>query len=376
MARNSSAHRQWDESDVRVRANKKGSRPRTKQRPTHEDAVIARVIAVDRGRYTCVVNEQSEDQRTVVCIRAKELRRKPIVPGDQVGVVGDVSGDPDTLARIVRIEPRATILRRSADDTDPVERVIVANADRLVLVLATESPTPRTGFVDRGLAAASDAGITPVICMTKTDLKDPAEFLTYVEARDVQTVRTEPSDALGGRPAAGVHEESLAISDASIERLREILDGHISVFLGPSGVGKSTLVNALTGSERATGGVNDVTGRGRHTSSSARALRMPDTSPGTWVIDTPGIRSLGLAHVSEEELLNSFTDLVPATADCPRGCLHTQDSPGCALDEWVQRPEASAAAPLRLESLRRLLAASRGETQAGADEKQLGQAIT
>ncbi|MDN5701157.1 MAG: ribosome small subunit-dependent GTPase A [Kocuria sp.] len=376
MARNSSAHRQWDESDVRVRANKKGSRPRTKQRPTHEDAVIARVIAVDRGRYTCVVNEQSEDQRTVVCIRAKELRRKPIVPGDQVGVVGDVRGDPDTLARIVRIEPRATILRRSADDTDPVERVIVANADRLVLVLATESPTPRTGFVDRGLAAASDAGITPVICMTKTDLKDPAEFLTYVEALDVQTVRTEPSDALGGRPAAGVHEESLAISDASIERLREILDGHISVFLGPSGVGKSTLVNALTGSERATGGVNDVTGRGRHTSSSARALRMPDTSPGTWVIDTPGIRSLGLAHVSEEELLNSFTDLVPATADCPRGCLHTQDSPGCALDEWVQRPEASPAAPLRLESLRRLLAASRGETQSGADEKQLGQAIT
>lgn len=140
MARNSSAQRQWDESDVRVRANKKGSRPRTKQRPTHEDAVIARVIAVDRGRYTCVVNEQSHDQRTVVCIRAKELRRKPIVPGDQVGVVGDVSGDPDTLARIVRIEPRATILRRSADDTDPVERVIVANADRLVLVLATESP--------------------------------------------------------------------------------------------------------------------------------------------------------------------------------------------------------------------------------------------
>lgn len=376
MARNSSAQRQWDESDVRVRANKKGSRPRTKQRPRHEDAVIARVIAVDRGRYTCVVNEQSDDQRTVVCIRAKELRRKPIVPGDQVGVVGDVSGDPDTLARIVRIEPRATVLRRSADDTDPVERVIVANADRLVLVLATESPTPRTGFVDRGLAAASDAGITPVICMTKTDLKDPAEFLTYVEALDVQTVSTEPSDTHGSRPAAGVHEESLAISNASIDRLRTILDGHISVFLGPSGVGKSTLVNALTGSERATGGVNDVTGRGRHTSSSARALRMPDTSPGTWVIDTPGIRSLGLAHVSEEELLNSFTDLVPATADCPRGCLHTQDSPGCALDEWVQRPEASPAAPLRLESLRRLLGASRGETQSGADEKQLGQAIT
>lgn len=375
MARNSAAQRQWDESDVRVRANKRGSRPRTKQRPTHEDAVVARVVAVDRGRYTCVVDEYSRDSRTVLCVRARELRRQPVVPGDRVGVVGDVSGAEDTLARIVRIEPRDTLLRRSADDTDPVERVIVANADRLVLVLASESPTPRTGFVDRGLAAALEAGITPVVCMTKTDLKDPAEFLSYLDGLDVHTVYTQPTDALGGRPAAGVHERSLDISPDSLERLRETLDGHISVFLGPSGVGKSTLVNALTGAERATGGVNDVTGRGRHTSSSARALRVPGTSPGTWVIDTPGIRSLGLAHVDEEDLITSFSDLAPATADCPRGCLHDADSPGCALDAWVQRPEATPAAPQRLESLRRLLAASRGETQAGADRKQLGQTI-
>ena len=370
------AGRTWDESDVRVRANKRGSRPRTKQRPAHEDAVIARVVAVDRGRYTCVVDEDSADSRTVLCIRAKELRRQPIVPGDLVGVVGDVTGAPDTLARIVRIEPRTTVLRRSADDTDPVERVIVANADRLVLVLAAASPTPRTGFVDRGLVAAWDADITPVVCMTKADLADPTDFLSHLHDLDVLTISTQRATERGERPEAGRHEESLAISEESLTELRELLDGHISVFLGPSGVGKSTLVNALTGSERATGGVNDVTGRGRHTSSSALALTVPGTRPGTWVVDTPGIRSLGLAHVSEENLLDAFTDLVPATADCPRGCLHTADSPGCALDAWVHRPEASPAAPERLESLRRLLAASRGETQGGDSEKRLGQAIT
>lgn len=375
MPRSSNTNRNWDESDVRVRANKRGSRPRTKQRPGHGDAVVGRVIAVDRGRYTCVSHEDAARPTVLTCVRAKELRRKPVVPGDLVGVVGDVSGAPDTLARIVRIEPRATVLRRSADDTDPVERVIVANADQLVLVLAAESPTPRTGFVDRGLVAASDAGITPIVCMTKTDLRNPGEFLSYLEDLDVRTVRTEPAGARGQRPASGIHERSLAVSADSLARLRELLDGHISVFLGPSGVGKSTLVNALTGADRATGGVNDVTGRGRHTSSSALALTVPGTSAGTWAIDTPGIRSLGLAHVSEEELLNAFTDLVPATAHCPRGCLHTGNSPGCALDAWVRRPEAAPAAPQRLESLRRLLAASRGETQPGAAEKRLGQAI-
>ena len=103
------ARRSWDESDVRVRANKRGSRPRTKQRPAHEDAVTARVVAVDRGRYTYVLNEDSAEPVTVLCVRAKELRRRPIVPGDRVGVVGDVTGAPDTLARIVRIEERTTV---------------------------------------------------------------------------------------------------------------------------------------------------------------------------------------------------------------------------------------------------------------------------
>jgi ribosome biogenesis GTPase len=122
------------------------------------------------------------------------------------------------------------------------------------------------------------------------------------------------------------------------------------VLVGHSGVGKSTLVNALIPeAERAVRQVNPVTGRGRHTSSSAVALELPT---GGWIIDTPGVRSFGLAHVQPATLLPAFPDLEEGAADCPRACTHLQ--PDCALDAWA---EAGHANPARLDSLRRLLAA-------------------
>jgi ribosome biogenesis GTPase len=108
------------------------------------------------------------------------------------------------------------------------------------------------------------------------------------------------------------------------------------------------MVNTLVpGAGRATAGVNVVTGRGRHTSSSAVALELPD---GGWVIDTPGVRSFGLAHIDLRRVIDAFPDLEPGTAGCPRSCSH--DEPDCALDEWVT---AGNADPARLASLRRLL---------------------
>jgi ribosome biogenesis GTPase len=117
-------------------------------------------------------------------------------------------------------------------------------------------------------------------------------------------------------------------------------------------------VNALVPDAlRAVGVVNDVTGRGRHTSTSAVALRVPG-EPGTWVIDTPGVRSFGLAHVDPDHLLGAFADLAEVAADCPRGCTHAADAPDCALDEWVEAApddETRGARTARVDSFRRLL---------------------
>ena len=124
---------QLDEDDVRVRPGR-GSRPRTRRRPAHEDAAQAFVTAVDRGRYGCVITGPEAAGRELTAVKARELGRKGVVVGDHVSLAGDISGSPGTLARIVRVGPRASALRRSADDTDPVERVIVANADQLGIV--------------------------------------------------------------------------------------------------------------------------------------------------------------------------------------------------------------------------------------------------
>jgi ribosome biogenesis GTPase len=333
--------RRYDESDVRVRPGR-GSRPRTKQRPEHADARTGMVTGVDRGRYAVLVLGQE-----IVAMKARELGRERVVPGDRVDVVGDTSGAEGTLARIVRIGERRTVLRRTADDTDPVERVIVANADQLVIVTALAEPEPRPRMIDRCVVAAYDAGMSVLLALTKADLEDPAPLTQMYEPVGVSVVVTS-------RDGDEIH---------GLDALHAALAGKVSVLVGHSGVGKSTLVNALVpDARRAIGVVNDVTGRGRHTSTSAVALPVPAAEE-TWVIDTPGVRSFGLAHVKIEHLLAAFADLAAVAETCPRGCTHLADSPDCELDVWVadapDDPTREARAA-RVDSFRRLLASRSG----------------
>src|SRR5690554_3769807 len=320
--------------EARSRPNPKANKPRTKIRPEHGDAVEARVVTVDRGRYTVLVDEDAPGEHHVTATRARELRRQAIVTGDRVDVVGDTSGEDGTLARIVRIRPRQTVLRRSADDSDEVERIIVANADQMLIVVAVANPEPRPRLVHRYLVAAFDAGITPILCITKTDLKDPSEFLANFAALDITVV----TSGHGAMPT---------------DEIKRLLTGHTTVAVGHSGVGKSTLVNALVpDANRAIGRVNTVTGRGRHTSSSTVSYRVA----GGWIVDTPGVRSFGLGHVDASNILKSFTDLAAIAEDCPRGCTHLPDAPDCELNERVAAGELGETGKLRLDSFQRLLA--------------------
>ena len=294
-----------DEDDVRIRPGKSKSRPRTKDRPSFENMFFVSVSTVDRGSFT--VNPEG-DTRILYAVKARELGRKGLVVGDRVAMVGDPGGVIGHEVRIVRREPRSTELRRTADDNDPSERVIVANADLLGIVVASANPEPRVGFIDRAIVAAMDAGVTPFLVVTKSDLKDPHALVSVYQELGI------PIFVVAG-----------GIAPTSI---KEFVQGNTSILLGHSGVGKSTLINQLApDAHRITGTVNDLTGKGKHTSTIVIAFPLPKADG--IVIDTPWIRSFGLAHVSRETIINAYPDLMRYTKNCPRACSHNERD--CAL---------------------------------------------
>jgi len=317
--------REYDESDARIRPSRT-TRRRTKDRPSHSDSITAFVTTVDRGRTTCV----TDDGVVITAMKARELGPKSVVVGDLVEIVGDVTGDEGSLARIVVVNERTNSLSRTVDDAARVERTIVANIDQLLIVVASANPEPRRGLIDRFLVSAFHESIKPIIVVTKVDISPVPDFIQEYAALGVDIITTSSKT------------ESRTKDIATI---LEILDEKISVLVGHSGVGKSTLINDLVPhADRMTGDVNDVTGRGRHTSSSAIALPLEN---GGWIIDTPGIRAFGLSHLNKDRIIESFPDIYQVAQRCMPNCSHHEIS--CSLNRWIESDAA-----LQVERLRRV----------------------
>lgn len=354
----------FDESDVRIRPSRSVPR-RSKDRPDYSELPVAFVTQVDRGRSLCLTNDGVE----VTAMKARELGKNSVVVGDLVRLDGDISGHEGSLARIVEVMQRRNSLSRTIDDIGAMERVIVSNVDLMLIVVAVANPEPRTGFIDRALVVAYDQGITPILVITKCDLGDPSKLHDLYSPLSLELFTTQR----GHDPAS----------------LRSRIMGKSSVLIGHSGVGKSTLLNAILGHEaRITGDVNETTGRGRHTSSNAVAFplakrqsspedgnlhrheygyeerhenrsdssdesdsRGKSHSDSGWLIDTPGVRSFGLRHIDPNRVIGAFGELHNVIARCPKNCSH--DEATCALNEWlVTHPQGEN----RVSNLRRLLA--------------------
>lgn len=240
-----------------------------------------------------------------------------IVVGDRIVVATIKNGQQYA----VELLPRRTLLARPAVSRDKLPQPIVSNADTLWIVVASANPTLRPAMVDRFLVAAAAGGLTARICATKADLsgdEETARALNYYESLGQTIVRTSLVGGIG------------------LVELRQQLAGCFSVLVGQSGVGKSSLVRAiLPGEPVAVGEVSESTGKGRHTTTVTRYYHLPE---GGAVVDTPGLRELGLWGADRGHLGIAFPDIAKLAEGCRfDDCRHEQE-PGCAVRDAPEIP--------------------------------------
>jgi ribosome biogenesis GTPase len=279
--------------------------------PPPENGTQATVIRVDFGG--CEL--RLDDGRTCDAIARGRLMGKTKALGNAV-VVGDrvtieVEGDRVMIADVA---PRRNAFSRRASGKHAFEQVVAANLDQLVLVCSIEQPEFRPGLADRVLAQAEYAGVPALLVVNKQDLDAAGRI---------------PGILDDYRRAGYVGHRVCAKSGHGIEALLEACLGRRSLFVGHSGVGKSTLLNALSpGLDLESGGVNLKTGKGRHTTTAAW-LRIP--RPDLELIDTPGVRTFGLWGVGADDLERSYPEFRPHLGTCRfADCRHDRE-PGCAV---------------------------------------------
>jgi ribosome biogenesis GTPase / thiamine phosphate phosphatase len=308
------------------------------------------------------------DGRTLACTLATRLRKEFVYQADNpntgrhvvkavkaiehsdpvaVGDIVHIAETQDSSGVIVEIMPRRNQLaRRTAvpmPTAHPFEQVIAANVDQVVPVFAAARPAPKWNMLDRYLASAESLDLPALVCMTKLDLARAGEGLTEA---DLKSTAAEYQRI--GYPVLFTS----AVTGEGIAELKQALQGRISVLVGKSGVGKTSLLNALQpGLGLRVNEVNQTTGKGKHTTSHVEMLLL---EVGGAIIDTPGVREFGLWDLDTDDLASFFPEMRPFVGKCRFGldCQHDEE-PGCAIRKAVMGGQVS---PRRYQSYMRLKA--------------------
>jgi ribosome biogenesis GTPase len=341
-------HNQWtrefQDHGYEDQAPHSGERVRAKGALSRKRTIIQDVVAADGGgapvempavdTQTCIPGRvlrmhglesivETEDQRTFRCTVRRVLKslvtdeRNIVATGDRVWVHPASEGQ----ATIERVEPRHGVLTRASRGR---EQVLVANVDQLVLVMALAEPELKPHLIDRYLACAQQGGLDAIICLNKADLVCPMPF--------------QPIIGLYSQLGIPVLMTSATTAEG-IDRLRELLVNRASVFSGQSGVGKSSLLNAIQPQlGLRVREVSEVNQKGKHTTTTAELIRLEF---GGWVVDTPGVRQFQLWDIRPEEVEGLFPEFRPFVPLCPfTDCTHTHEK-DCAIKRAVDRHQIS-----------------------------------
>lgn len=297
-----------------------------------------------RGRVLAIFPEEIsvEHEQQIYLCTLRGVLKKEMTRVKNLVTVGDFvlfEQGGELVGAIAHIEQRHSVLARKEHLRRKTQQLIAANIDQVLITLSVVTPPLKPALLDRYIIATYKGGMEPVILLNKVDLLQmhPEEKALFEQLLKTYTDLKIPLIALSAETGEG------------IEQLKKQMHNKASVFSGQSGVGKSTLINLITGLNLATREVIDKTRKGAHTTSTAQLIPL---SFGGWCIDTPGIRSFGIWDLQRADLEAYFPEIYAQSAHCKfTNCSHSHE-PGCALREAV---EEGVISPLRFDSYLKLL---------------------
>ena len=321
-----------------------GDRSRFKKTDLDKKKEVPIPEDLPRGRVTCVRSDEVdvllEGGNVIRCTVRGGLRKEDSV-NKRVVVVGDwvrYAPGEETTGTIMAVEPRTTTLTRAEHFLRRKRQVVAANIDQVAIVMSMGIPALKPALIDRFLIAADKGGLRPLLLFTKVDLvkeyPDQAELL---------------AELVGLYRGLGVAVVEWSMEGhMGLDQLLKELQGRTTVFSGQSGVGKSSIINTLTGRELRTASIIEATRKGQHTTSQAQMISLP---LGGSVIDTPGLRSFGVWALGPEEVQSYFPEIVEAAQSCRyRDCTHSVE-PDCGVLKALEEGRIS---DLRYDSYRTL----------------------